>query len=207
MRLLRTLLVVFATAMSADAGELEIGLRHLASTPLANGAYRGGEVEVVQSRGFAATAEHFFTPQISAHVAATFVNPAVFLHPRGAAASTIDLNTLGMDSYSASVRYHLTSIRMIRPYAGAGVCYTVFGNLEERFGDRIELRFDPAASWLVEAGLRHNVAGGLWLDAGVAFSPVRAEAGFVRNETTIDLPRAVQVDPLTISVGAAWRFR
>jgi outer membrane protein W len=118
----------------------------------------------------------------------------------------LDLNTLGMNTYSLTARRHFRPVLGFTPFAGAGTAITTFGNLEERFGNRIELDFDPAVSWLMEGGVRYNFHGRLWLDAALSYMRLEAEPSHVRNETDIELPPRIDVDPLTLSVGAAWRF-
>lgn len=185
------------------AGDFAVGIRHLGHAP-SEAAFEGGELEVVTSRGFAATVEWFLSPRFSTQFAATFVNPAAFLHPRDG--ETIDLNTFGMDTYSASARRHFDRGRRLVPFVGAGLAYTSFGNLEERFGDRIEMRFDDDFTGLVEGGARYHVTQGLWIDATLTYMPLGASPSFVKNTTTFALPSEVKVDPAVLSVGASWRF-
>jgi outer membrane protein W len=197
-------LVLLFGALPLRAADVALGIRHLAHAPAGDARFEGGDVEIVSSRGFGATAEMFFTPYVSAHAAATFVNPAAFLHPAGG--ETVDLNTLSMDTYAATARVHLDRGRRLVPFAGAGAAYTSFGNLEERFDDRIELSFDDAFSWIVEAGARYHVTHGLWIDATLSYMPLEAEPAFVRNDTPLALPAKVTIDPAVFSVGAGWRW-
>ncbi|HYC59271.1 MAG TPA: OmpW family outer membrane protein [Thermoanaerobaculia bacterium] len=194
-------LFLFLAAFPLHAAELELGIRHVAHWPMGNGAFEGGDVEIVTSRGFAATAEVFWTPRISTQLAGTFVNPAAFLHP-----AEVDLGTFGMDTYSLSARYHFTPSAKLCPFAGAGAAMVIFGDLEDRFGDDLEMTFDRESAFLVEGGLRYRVFDHVIVDAALSYMPLEAKRNHVRNDTALALPTIIAVDPLTLSVGAAWRF-
>ena len=187
----------------ASAAEVAVGVRTLAAKAIAGGSYGDGSVDIGTSGGFAATGEVFISDRLSTHLAASFLNPAAFLRPDDAEA--IDLNTLGIDTYSATIRYQHPG-RRFTPFAGAGAGYTIFGNLEERFGDRIEMTFENSVSWIVEGGIRYHVMDGLWIDAAVAWMPLEAERATAKNDTSLQLPERVAIDPVTISVGASWRW-
>jgi outer membrane protein len=194
-------LLLLFLAFPLHAADLELGIRHLSMSPMGDGAFAGGEIEIVSSRGFGANAEVFWTPRISTQLAATFVNPATFLNP-----ADVDLGTFGIDTYSLSARYHFAPDARFSPFAGAGVALVVFGDLEDRFGDELEMTFDRETTFLAEGGLRYRVFPHVIVDASVSYMPLEATPNHVRNDTPLALPSTVKVDPLTISVGAAWRF-
>ena len=169
--------------------------------PTGDGAFEGGELDIVSSRGFAATAEVFWTPRVSTQLAGTFVNPAAFIHN-----ANLDLGTFGIDTYSLTARYHFSPATRFSAFAGAGPAVVIFGDLEDRFGDDIEMTFGRETALLAEGGVRYRLFPNVFVDVAVSYMPVEATRNHVRNDTTIALPNVVQVDPLTISAGAAWRF-
>jgi outer membrane protein W len=191
-------------AAPLHAANFELGIRHLSMAPMGDGTFDGGELDIVSSRGFGAYAEVFWTPRISTQLAATFVNPATFLDEPGA--SDVDLGTFGIDTYSLTARYHFTPDARFSPFIGAGGALVLFGDLEDRFGDDLEMTFDRETATLVEGGLRCRVVPHVILDATVSYMPLAATANHVRNDTPHTLPSVVNIDLLTISVGAAWRF-
>jgi outer membrane protein W len=198
--------LTLALAMPLHAAQLELGFRHLSMTPGGDGAFDGGELEIVSSRGFGATAEVFWTPRISTQLAATFLNPAAFVFPSNPPPNDLDLATLGIDTYSLAARYHFAPDRHLSAFAGAGGAIVILGNLDDRFADELEMTFDRETALLVEGGLRYRVFPNVILDAAISYMPLEAKANHVRNETTVRLPSSVKLDPLTISAGAAWRF-
>ena len=195
------LLLILLLAVPLQAADLELGIRHLSMRPMGDGAFDGGELDIVSSRGFAATAEVFWTPRISTQLAGTFVNPAAFIHN-----ANLDLGTFGIDTYSLTARYHFRSDARLSAFVGAGPAVVLFGDLEDRFGDDIEMTFDRETALLAEGGVRYRIFPNVFVDVAVSYMPVEATPNHVRNDTTIALPTRVQVDPLTISAGAAWRF-
>lgn len=208
MRVLAALVLLLAAPL--HAADFELGIRHLSMRPMGDGTFEFGEVEIVSSRGFAATAEVFWTPRISTQLAGTFVNPAAFLRPSNIITllpiEDVDLGTFGIDTYSLTARYHFAPDGPFSPFVGAGPALVIFGDLEDRFGDAIEMTFDREIAPLVETGLRYRLFTNVYIDAAVSYVPVEAKANHVRDNSIVELPQTVKVDPLTISAGAAWRF-
>lgn len=188
------------------AADVEVGIRHLATTFSGDRATGAGELDVASTRGFAATAEVFWTPHVSTQLAATFVNPAAILFPASGTPHDLDLGTLGLDTYSLAARWHFAPQRRWSAFAGAGVALVSIGNLEDRFGDEIEMTFDSETTFLVEGGVRFRFLPQVHLDAALSYMPLEATPRFVRNDTTIALPQTVKLNPATFSVGASWRF-
>lgn len=198
---MKILAVLLLLAIPLHAADLELGIRHLSMAPMGDDAFDGGELDIVSSRGFAATAEVFWTPRISTQLAGTFVNPAAFIHD-----ASLDLGTFGIDTYSLTARYHFAPDARFAPFAGAGPAVVIFGDLEDRFGDDIEMTFDRETALLVEGGVRYRVFPSVYVDVAVSYMPVDATPNHVRNDTSIALPDVVHVDPFVISAGASWRF-
>jgi outer membrane protein len=196
------LLLVSSGAAAASAADVEAGIHHVGTIMTGDAAFAGGELDVRTSRGFAASAEVFWTERISTQFAGTFINPVAILNP-----GDIDLNTVSLDIYSASARYHFTPAARFSPFVGAGAALVSFGNLEERFADDILLELDPRAALLAEAGLRYRFRSRIFLDLTVSYMPLEAETEVIRNNRPgVVLPDRVSFDPLTVSAGAAWRF-
>jgi outer membrane protein W len=194
------LLGLLAVPMSA-AGKYELGIQHVIVRPADT-----GEVHVATSRGFAGTAEWFFTGRTTAHFAATFVNPETILFPGTPPPSDVDLGTLGMATYALTARHYFADARW-SPYLGAGAAYVVFGNLEDRFGEDIDLEFDPEVAPVAEAGLRYRIRPALSLNAGLAYMPVTATSTLRRSDDPrVTLPDELQLNPVTLTLGLAWHF-
>ncbi len=183
-----------------DAGvpQFEAGIRHVVMSPTGE----AGELDVPMSRGFGATADVFWTERISTQFAATFINPEAILFP--ANVEPVDLGTIGLDTYSASVRYHFAPRSRLSAYAGGGAALVQIGNLDDQFGDEVEAEFDSETAFLVEGGLRYRVLPRLFLDLGVSYMPLSAETNVTR--TNVTLPAELGLDPVTVSGGVAWRF-
>ncbi|HYH09298.1 MAG TPA: OmpW family outer membrane protein [Thermoanaerobaculia bacterium] len=193
----RIALILLLLATPLRGAEIEAGIRHVGMWPTAS-----SDVNVVSSRGFAATGEVFWSEHVSAQFAATFLNPAAFVGPN----DVVDLGTLGIDAYSASARWHFAPARRFSPFAGAGVALVMLGNLEDRFGDDLEITFDHETTFLAQAGVRYRLFENVVVDAAVSYMPLEAQATFVKNNNSIVFPETLNLNPLTVSVGAAYRF-
>ena len=111
-----------------------------------------------------------------------------------------------MDTYSLTARYHAAPDARFSPFVGAGGAVVIFGDLEDRFGDDLEMTFDRELGLLVEGGVRVRLVDNVRIEVSASYMPLEATPNHVRNDTGVALPDSVKVDPLTISAGAAWRF-
>jgi outer membrane protein W len=201
MKRLPVLLLVLL-ALPLHAADVEVGIHHVATLMTGDGAYDGAELQVEASRGFAASAELFFSERVSTQLAATFINPVAVIEP-----GDVDLNTISLDIYSLTGRWHFAPQSRFSAFAGGGVAFVSLGNLEERFDDRIEIEFDPETTFLVEAGLRYRLRPRFILTGALTYMPLEAESIVIRDERPdVPLPERVSLDPVTLSLGAAWRF-
>ncbi|MDQ3283772.1 MAG: outer membrane beta-barrel protein [Acidobacteriota bacterium] len=199
-RLALTLLLIAALPLSA--ADVEVGVHHLGAIMTGKtNVPGGGTLDIGESRGFGATAELFWSPRISTQFAATFLNPVAILEP-----IDLDLNTIGIDIYSADVRYHFAPERRWSAFVGAGGAVVSLGNLEDRFADNVELRFDPQTTFLAETGVRFRVRPRIVVDANLTYVALEADARVVRNNNGIAVPSQIRLNPVTVSLGATWRF-
>jgi outer membrane protein len=196
---MKRLLLLLFLALPLTAQQFEAGIRHVAALS-GETSFDGGRLEVPLGRGFAATAEVFWTESLATHVAATFVNPEAILY----VPNDVDLGTLGMDIVTAEARWHVRPRARFSPYAGAGAAYAIFGNLEERFGDDIEADLGPEFTFVAEAGVRYRPMGRVAVELGVSYLPLQPSLDVKRTDVT--LPAKLDLDPLIVSIGATWRF-
>ena len=178
LRMTAFLVLVSCGAAAASAAEgVEAGVHHVGTMMNGDGAFAGGDLDVRTSRGFAASAEVFWTPRISTQFAGTFINPVAILNP-----GDVDLNTVSLDIYSATARYHFTPEAHFSPFAGGGAAFVSYGNLEERFADDILMELDPETALLAEAGVRYRFRPRVFFDLTVSYMPLEAETKVLRND-------------------------
>jgi outer membrane protein W len=186
MRRVFVLLLLFL-AIPLRAAEVEAGGAHVLAK-----AHETGALDVETSRGFGAHVDVFWTDRVSTRASAVFLNPAAYL-------DGIDLGTLGLDIYSATARVHFRPRSRLSAFVGGGAALVSVGNLDDQFDDEIEVEFDPETTFMAEAGLRYRIHPRIVIEASAAYLPLELEAPG-------PLPPAIAVDPLIVSVGAAWRF-
>ena len=199
---MKRLLCVLLFAFPLFAADVEVGVDHVLTMMHGESAFDGGDLDVQTSRGFTAGAEVFFTPRVSTRFTATFINPVAILNP-----GDIDLNTLGIDTYAACARWHFTPAARFSPFAGGGVAFVSFGNLEQRFADDIEMEVGNETTFFAEAGLRYRFRPRIFLHATVMYMPLDGDVTVIRNQRPdVVLPERIDLNPMTISGGASWRF-
>jgi len=193
MKKLLLALALFATP--AFAQEFEVGARHLIVSTSSDDA-----IEIGESRGFAATAELFVSPRFSTELSAGFINPQATL------ADGTDLGTLGVNTTALTARWNLAPHALISLFAGAGVAYVRVGNLDDQTDERIEVDFDSEVTYVAEAGarLRLRRARRLALVGTISYMPLKPELNVRRSN--VALPKELTLDPMTIGIGATWRF-
>lgn len=199
----RALVVLLLVCAPLSAAEIEAGAQHV----LALSSGDTGTLDIEPGRGFTAFADVFWSPRFSTRAAATFVNPAAILFPDSPPPTDVDLGTLGLDLYSVTARVHSGERRRFSAFAGAGGALVVIGNLDDRFGEAIEIEFDPELTFVAEAGVRYRIHPRIALELGAAFIPIEAQANILRaDDPRVPLPATLGIDPLIVSAGASWRF-
>jgi hypothetical protein len=199
-RLALAILILLATPLAA--ADFELGIRHV----VANAMGDSGELDLPLSRGFGASAEVFWSKRWSTNVAATFVNPEAILRPRTPPPDDVDLGTLGLDVYSLTARWHFQPDARLSTFVGAGGALVQIGNLDDQFGDVFEADFDSETTFVVEGGVRYRVQR-VVLELGVLYVLLDAEPHIRRaTDPNVTLPAKVGIDPVIVSIGAAWRF-
>ncbi|MGZ5441138.1 MAG: OmpW family outer membrane protein [Thermoanaerobaculia bacterium] len=195
-------LSVLLLAAPLHAADIEVGVQHVIAI-----AGDTGELDVATSRGFGAHLDVFWSDRVSTRVAAVFVNPAAILYPDNPPPGDVDLGTLGLDIYSATARFHIAPRARFSAFAGAGAALVTIGNLDDQFGDAVEIEFDQETALVAEAGVRYRVYARIVFEASVVYVPLEIE-GNVRRATDprIVVPSPIGVDPLVVNIGAAWRF-
>lgn len=191
-------IVLFATSLRA--ADVEVGAQHVLMP-----SSESNTLTLEMARGFGAHAEVFWRDSLSTRFAATFLNPAAILFPENPPPSDVDLGTLGLDIYSATARYHVGG--RWSGFAGGGAALVDIGNLDDQFGDDVELEFSREVAFVAEGGLRYRFRPSVVFELGVTYIPLEAEPDVLRaNDPRYPLPSVVKIDPLVVSAGAAWRF-
>lgn len=190
---MRRLLVVLFIALPAFGGSLELGIRHV----ITNVSSDTGALEIESGRGFGAVAEWFWNDSLSTQASVTLINPA-------ASIDGTDLGTLGMSTYAATARWHIAPRARISGYAGGGVAFVKFGDLDDQFGDAIDVQLGDETAFLGEAGLRWHARPHVYLDLGGTYMPLEAKPEIGRSN--VAFPTSVTLDPWTVGVSASWRF-
>jgi outer membrane protein W len=187
---MKRLLILLLFAIPMRAAEIEAGAAHVMMMAGDNDA-----LTIDSGRGFSAYGEVFWSDAISARATATFLNPAAY-------ASDTDLGTLGLDLYSATMRWHLRPRSRFSAFVGAGGAVAMIGNLDDQFGDAVAIEYDPEIAPVAEAGLRYRIHPRIVLELGVSYTPLEAEG----DADAPGVPRTIAIDPMIVSAGAGWRF-
>jgi outer membrane protein W len=154
-------------------------------------------LDVASSRGFGATLEVFVSRNLSVHTAATLVNPEV-------TSNGVELGTIGIDTYSLGGRYHFRGRSRFSMFAGGGLAIVNVGDLDDQLEDDVYAAFDNEMTYYAEGGVRYRVLPRVVLELGVIVMPLSAEMRVERSN--ILLPSGLDLDPITVSVAAAYRF-
>ena len=183
---------------AASAQTFEVGVQHVATVMTGD----TGELDVPLGRGFSATGEAFWSPRLSTQLAATFVNPEAILFP--SSGGDVDLGTLGVTTYALSARWHFVPEARLSGFVGGGAAYVELGNLDDQFGDAVEADYDPQTTFLVEGGLRYRFRPRLIINLTATYMPLSAETNVRKPHAS--LPAELELNPVTVGLGAAWRF-
>lgn len=145
---------------------------------------------------------YFFTDHIAAELVLLISNHDVDAKLTGV--GKVDLGEVNLLPPTLLLQYHFRPHGTFRPYAGAGVNYTVFWNEDAPGGAVTGINYDNSIGYALQAGFDYGLdkhwmlnvdVKRYWLDTDVnissALGPLNAD---------------VDLDPWTISFGVGYRF-
>ena len=180
----------------------EIGIQHVGVVTTGD----TGDLDVPLGRGFAITGERWVSPEFSTALTATFVNPEAILFPSNPPPNDVDLGTIGLQTTSLTARWNFRSEEFFSAFAGAGPALVRIGNLDDQFGDAVEADFDTRLTFVIQGGVRFRPwdIPGPALNLTASYTPLKAEPNV--RKTNVPLPGELALNPVTIGIGASWRF-
>ncbi len=145
---------------------------------------------------------YFFTDHVAAELVLLISSHDVDAKLTGV--GKVDLGEVNLLPPTLLLQYHFRPHRTFRPYAGAGVNYTVFWNEDAPGGAVTDIDYDNAVGYALQAGFDYGIdkhwmvnvdVKRYWLNTDVnitsALGPLNAD---------------VDLDPWTISFGVGYRF-
>lgn len=162
----------------------------------------GADAETNDATTVIAVYERMLTPNIGAEL-------ALGIPPRIEARATGSVAFLGEDVLSARnvsptllLNWHFgTPGDRWRPYAGAGINFTRFADIQSRLADDVEMR--DSLGWAVTGGIDYAIDARWGLFASVTALRVRTK--LVAAGSTV-LQSEIDFRPVTYSFGASYRF-
>lgn len=105
-----------------------------------------------------------------------------------------------------TLQYHFLPRSSIRPYAGAGINYTVFFSEKTRNLGGARLSLDDAVGWALEAGVDVELQDRWFLNAALWYLNIETTARVKGGDLDLDLKGDVDINPWVMMVGAGYRF-
>jgi Outer membrane protein W len=202
--LLSILLATFLSPAFAQRTSVEAGARYADIRFRGRNAFGDGDLEIPGARGWAATLEWFRSPRVSVSFESSFFQPRAFLLSTQSPLAEVDLNVLAIDTHALTARLHFRPQARISPFVGAGGALVVFGVLDDRFGDQIHADLPRRKVPVFEAGIRFPMRPRVTIALAATYMPLDAELRV--DKTNRPLPASLEVDPVTVTAGASWRF-
>lgn len=158
----------------------------------------GGEITVADQIVPEVDFSYFFTDNIAAELVA-----AVTPHDMGAVGTTLgdlDLGDVWLLPPTLTLQYHFNPAGNIRPYAGAGVTYVHYFNVDSAGFNDID--YDDGFGVALQAGVDIGIDDHWAFNADVKKIFHQVDASVNHGAVTAD----VDLDPWVIGVGIAYRF-
>ena len=198
------LLVTAATAQAAGPWFFRLGITHIApnddsAQPPALAA--GSKVAVDSDTGLSIAVGKFLTENVAVEV----LGALPFEHDIKGAGAIASLGTVATAKHlppTVTLQYHFSPGAAFSPYAGLGLNYTFFFDIEEK-GALAGQSLDLDSSWGValQLGADFRLANG-WL--------ANVDLRWIDIDTTASHPVTgtfdVQIDPWVVTVGVGRRF-
>lgn len=186
-----------ANAELAEAGDIMVRLRAIDVIPQEDGNVNpiGGSVDIDN----AIMPELDITYFLHKKVALELILAAA-KHDVQATAGPIDLGSVWLLPPTLTLQYHFDPVGKFHPYAGFGVNYTMFFDLDEPAG--LNLDYDNRAAFALQAGVDYDI-GDNW------FVNVDVKKVFLDTEVVINggaITADVDIDPWIVGIGLGKRF-
>jgi len=156
--------------------------------------------------GAGAGLDFFLTDRVS--IEAKVAALESHLHVRTVGSDFIAVADLGRAKIypiSALLQWHLSQHGMVRPYLGAGIAHVILHNVNRSFGGSATgIHFKDPTGLVVDGGLEFKMAKrwGIYGDARYIPIETKSTATFVGTSSAVKM----NVRPLIVSAGLAWRF-
>jgi outer membrane protein len=119
--------------------------------------------------------------------------------------ATANLGHAQIFPISAVLQWHLSEHGTIRPYLGAGVAHVILHDVNRSFsGSATGIHFKDPTGLVVDGGLEFNLSKRFGIYGDARYIPVetKSTASFVGTTSAVQM----NVRPLIVSTGIAWRF-
>jgi outer membrane protein len=119
--------------------------------------------------------------------------------------ATANLGHAQIFPISAVLQWHLSEHGTIRPYLGAGVAHVILHDVNRSVGPSASgIHFKDPTGFVVDGGLEFNLSKRFGIYGDARYIPVetKSTATFVPTTSAVQL----NVRPLIVSAGIAWRF-
>ena len=143
---------------------------------------------------------YFFTDNIAAELILA-VSPHD-VAAVGTALGNVDLGDVWLLPPTLLLQYHFTPHAQFRPYAGAGINYTIFFNADAAGGAVTNVDYDNALGWALQAGVDYDLGGGWLLNADLKKLFLSTDISLNGGAIVAD----VDIDPWIFGVGFGYRF-
>ena len=196
----------FAAPAAAEQGDWQFRLRAINVAPDegADISPIGGDVDIDTSVVPEFDITYFFTDHIAAELIlgvtphdVTAVDTAL---------GDVDLGSTALRPATQTVQYHFNPDGQVRPYAGAGVNYTLFFNEDLPGGSALEsIDYDQSLGFALQAGVDYALNERWFLNADL-------KKVWINTDVTIDagglgmVEADVDIDPWIFGVGFGWRY-
>jgi len=119
--------------------------------------------------------------------------------------ASADLGKAKIYPLSAILQWHLSEHGTIRPYLGAGIAHVILHNVNRSVtGSATGIHFKDPTGLVVDGGLEFNLSKQFGIYGDARYIPVetKSTATFVGTSSAVKM----NVRPLIVSAGLAWRF-
>ncbi len=147
----------------------------------------------------------FFSDRVSLELKAAALETRLRVRLTGSDFFLIgDLGYAQLYPITALLQWHMLEGTALRPYIGAGAGYVIVRNIEKRALGITGVNFDDPTGLVVDGGLELALSRRLSFFGDARYTPIetRSKVTFLGpNETA-----RIDVKPLVVSVGVAYRF-
>ena len=193
---------LLVSSMSAMGADMMVRMRAISVMPVETGTVAGGDVTISNAAVPELDFSNFFNESFAAELILATATHSVGAY--NTAAGNINLGNVSLLPPTLLAQYH-KQFGKFKPYAGAGLNYTVFYGADSGSDEVKSLNYTNSLGYAFQVGADYQIGDNLYLNFDVKklYLSTDVEAKLYDNSV---VKTQVNINPLIVGLGLGYKF-